>query len=121
MSRSSVKYEDRYTDDLFFLCPAGHHDLHSFPTRRSSDLFPSSHVAAAVVAAVCALRYWARLGQIGRATSELQSHSDLVCRLLLEKKNQLPTVEVPATLRRPCFISCRPRVSSYRLRLGAGL
>src|SRR5438034_2220889 len=25
--------------------------------------------------------------QIGRATSELQSHSDLVCRLLLEKKN----------------------------------
>ena len=26
-------------------------------------------------------------GQIGRAPSELQSHSDLVCRLLLEKKN----------------------------------
>src|SRR5438034_5033307 len=26
--------------------------------------------------------------QIGRATSELQSHSDLVCRLLLEKKKQ---------------------------------
>ena len=25
-------------------------------------------------------------GEIGRATSELQSHSDLVCRLLLEKK-----------------------------------
>src|SRR5947207_9754447 len=25
--------------------------------------------------------------EIGRATSELQSHSDLVCRLLLEKKN----------------------------------
>ena len=30
-------------------------------------------------------------GQIGRATSELQSHSDLVCRLLLEKKkNRYP-------------------------------
>src|SRR5215204_5127250 len=28
----------------------------------------------------------ARRTQIGRATSELQSHSDLVCRLLLEKK-----------------------------------
>ena len=26
-------------------------------------------------------------GEIGRATSELQSRSDLVCRLLLEKKN----------------------------------
>ena len=26
------------------------------------------------------------MGQIGRAQSELQSHSDLVCRLLLEKK-----------------------------------
>src|SRR5215204_7567775 len=30
-------------------------------------------------------RVRARLGQIGRHTSELQSHSDLVCRLLLEK------------------------------------
>ena len=27
--------------------------------------------------------------QIGRATSELQSHSDLVCRLLLEKKKKI--------------------------------
>src|SRR5260221_2951474 len=26
--------------------------------------------------------------EIGRATSELQSHSDLVCRLLLEKKKE---------------------------------
>src|SRR5438034_5391358 len=29
--------------------------------------------------------------QIGRHTSELQSHSDLVCRLLLEKKNNKHT------------------------------
>src|SRR5438034_5535695 len=28
-------------------------------------------------------------GKIGRHTSELQSHSDLVCRLLLEKKKRL--------------------------------
>ena len=28
-------------------------------------------------------------GEIGRHTSELQSHSDLVCRLLLEKKKQI--------------------------------
>src|SRR5438034_494633 len=27
-------------------------------------------------------------------TSELQSHSDIVCRLLLEKKNQLPQVNI---------------------------
>ena len=27
--------------------------------------------------------------KIGRATSELQSHHDLVCRLLLEKKNKI--------------------------------
>ena len=30
--------------------------------------------------------------EIGRDTSELQSHHDLVCRLLLEKKKQQPTV-----------------------------
>src|SRR5438034_4628136 len=29
-----------------------------------------------------------RIAKIGRATSELQSHSDLVCRLLLEKKKK---------------------------------
>ena len=28
-------------------------------------------------------------GKIGRHTSELQSHSDLVCRLLLEKKKKI--------------------------------
>src|SRR2546426_6269188 len=57
--------------------------------------FPSSHVAAAVVAALCALRYWRPLGllltplTVGRSeehTSELQSPCNLVCRLLLEKK-----------------------------------
>src|SRR5260221_9996230 len=29
-------------------------------------------------------------------TSELQSHSDLVCRLLLEKKKKIPELSVPA-------------------------
>src|SRR5260221_6131180 len=29
-----------------------------------------------------------KVDEIGRATSELQSHSDLVCRLLLEKKKR---------------------------------
>src|SRR5438132_7927517 len=67
------------TDDL--------RDIHSFPTRRSSDLV--AHGAGR-----------ARLGTDPRResdrcpgerseehTSELQSHSDLVCRLRLEKKN----------------------------------
>src|SRR5258708_21657929 len=34
-------------------------------------------------------RGWDGLDKIGRATSELQSPDHLVCRLLLEKKNQL--------------------------------
>src|SRR5436190_3577631 len=33
--------------------------------------------------------------QIGRHTSELQSHSDLVCRLLLEKKKEEPQTSRP--------------------------
>ena len=33
-----------------------------------------------------------RKRQIGRAQSELQSHSDLVCRLLLEKKNKYTSI-----------------------------
>src|SRR5437773_9416270 len=38
------------------------------------------------------------LREIGEHTSELQSHHDLVCRLLLEKKNKVhrpPVVQVP--------------------------
>src|SRR5438034_6608073 len=87
-------------------------DLHSFPTRRSSDLRsrPSSGTRG------CELRNLQRLVPAGRPsgfsrdfarvstqlanyrlfplqrseehTSELQSHSDLVCRLLLEKKKK---------------------------------
>src|SRR5436190_24082719 len=90
----------------FFFCWIGvHRDLHSFPTRRSSDL----SVRAAVEPGVAEdgeLQLVTRVDrpveteqelQIDVAglelllrseehTSELQSHSDLVCRLLLEKK-----------------------------------
>src|SRR5438132_1808069 len=68
-------------------------DLHSFPTRRSSDLSAStwSGIAArsrtptpAEPPAPCT-RPMARSEE---HTSELQSHSDLVCRLLLEKKKR---------------------------------
>src|SRR5207248_9537549 len=87
---------------LFFFYGYGHHRaLHSFPTRRSSDLVVVDPVA--LVKEIDGLR---KLGvKIGRNlllsdaahlvlprseehTSELQSPYDLVCRLLLEKKKQ---------------------------------
>src|SRR5207247_9975289 len=91
-------------------------DLHSFPTRRSSDLmskwrldgvgytFPAGSVIAGhsfltlakSISAVTAARYNGTNGttlfdEFPRSeehTSELQSRVDLVCRLLLEKKNK---------------------------------
>src|SRR5438309_5979020 len=88
---------------FFFSCFADHRDLHSFPTRRSSDLLHdmrhncASHMLAAGRAVPDVA---AHLGhstpQITMAvyahrseehTSELQSQFHLVCRLLLEKKN----------------------------------
>src|SRR5438034_6334127 len=76
-------------------------DLHSFPTRRSSDLqlaaqrplpiqrlgrrppreaeVDAAHLRTKARVRVCTVRS-------EEHTSELQSHSDLVCRLLLEKK-----------------------------------
>src|SRR3954449_2561759 len=74
---------------FFFLLYGDHRDLHSFPTRRSSDLparrrspvdvVPVDYVADAVHALAAAPRS-------EEHTSELQSHSHLVCRLLFEKK-----------------------------------
>src|SRR5438552_13209637 len=68
---------------FFFYCCGDHRDLHSFPTRRSSDL-PR-----------CTKRRgwpcWKRRRAACRSeehTSELQSPDHLVCRLLLEKKKQ---------------------------------
>src|SRR5438034_3575473 len=76
---------------FFFSCYADPRDLHSFPTRRSSDLGRSATSPA------CAWRHPPAPPPPARAvcprseehTSELQSHSDLVCRLLLEKKKEL--------------------------------
>src|SRR5438477_8390530 len=99
---------------LFFLFlfyrPADHRHLHSFPTRRSSDLFErleqrgllAADVRAGaamdrelerVLASRHALPEVAALVRSEEHTSELQSHVNLVCRLLLEKKktNRLHT------------------------------
>src|SRR5699024_11384376 len=80
-----------------------HRDLHSFPTRRSSDLTRLTAASTASTSPIpsrtatwsnffiralsCAARPY--LGRSEEHTSELQSRFDLVCRLLLEKKNLL--------------------------------
>src|SRR5438034_7791071 len=82
--------------------------LLSFPTRRSSDLLGALKNGAAVVRehepplrVVEERRIVAAADRLVAAnairseehTSELQSHSDLVCRLLLEKKHDLSVRE----------------------------
>src|SRR5690349_23025857 len=90
-----------------------HRDLHSFPTRRSSDLrVPSTdggmyayarHEFGDFAGYMTAWCYWITCWAGNAAirseehTSELQSRRDLVCRLLLEKKNR--TSQLAARLR----------------------
>src|SRR5690348_17800576 len=78
---------------FFFKCYGDHRDLHSFPTRRSSDLIDAARSGDAELALellgtfrlLCAHRHGAA-GRSEEHTSELQSPVHLVCRLLLEKK-----------------------------------
>src|SRR5699024_12377417 len=73
-----------------FPCSADPRDPHSFPTRRSSDLESTRSMAMIVVAPIAAAAMIAEEPTAPRSeehTSELQSRFDLVCRLLLEKKN----------------------------------
>src|SRR5438876_9077180 len=87
-----------------FYCYVAHRHLHSFPTRRSSDLgastrgtaaargrAPSSTEGRRAAAGSSSRRNGAR--RTGRRseehTSELQSPVHLVCRLLLEKKKKI--------------------------------
>src|SRR5207248_8828362 len=93
----------------FFYCSRPHRDLHSFPTRRSSDLSSGlgqglalAKATAASTASRPSRSIWARTAAVATPcscnlvqeqrseehTSELQSPYDLVCRLLLEKKNK---------------------------------
>src|SRR5690606_42151565 len=102
---------------FFSYCLGVHLDLHSFPTRRSSDLFSSAdgqqHLCRLVQETI--VQFEPRLSSVSvsiaedknpldrilklriRATrseehtSELQSRENLVCRLLLEKKKQKST------------------------------
>src|SRR5438105_15852428 len=81
---------------FFFYGYGDHRDLHSFPTRRSSDLRHADRLALEI-----AHRLDLAVGEDDHAedglaclrseehTSELQSRVDLVCRLLLEKKKKI--------------------------------
>src|SRR5688572_31892710 len=61
-----------------------------FPTRRSSDLrLREFGWIASLLTILCLPPYQLlRRAQIGEHTSELQSQSNVVCRLLLEKKRR---------------------------------
>src|SRR5947208_12704074 len=106
---------------FFFSCSGDHRDLHSFPTRRSSDLaltvYYPSHRFGVLGGAVYLVDY----GDLDRTdsasntiariaprnieflrseehTSELQSPDHLVCRLLLEKKNKKTILHITHNL-----------------------
>src|SRR5438445_4354758 len=101
---------------FFLLSEAGdHRDLHSFPTRRSSDLgtgadlmpcraqggkcataanwrvFSALEIPARSVSSP-GIRTRVRVSRSEEHTSELQSRQYLVCRLLLEKKKTTPDI-----------------------------
>src|SRR5437763_8364657 len=79
---------------FFFYCSAAPRDLHSFPTRRSSDLAPvTNRCTIALAGSTSSIGTGATGDDAGARseehTSELQSPMYLVCRLLLEKKNKI--------------------------------
>src|SRR5437879_9390923 len=92
---------------FFFSYYGAHPDLHSFPTRRSSDLCGWGKPARRISQTVCPApegsghargrrrdNPWpaAKGRRSEEHTSELQSPMYLVCRLLLEKKKNMTTL-----------------------------
>src|SRR5690606_41597331 len=77
---------------FFFCCTVHPRDLHSFPTRRSSDLAVPPPAPAAPADARPSPPPRAppaeAMARSEEHTSELQSRENLVCRLLLEKKKK---------------------------------
>src|SRR5699024_12633074 len=107
-----VVFRDLFTSSYY--SHFSHHFLHSFPTRRSSDLpIPINTIFDILIFSSCStaincstisplLKFLIKLIPVDAQnlhpilhpirseehTSELQSRFDIVCRLLLEKKNQ---------------------------------
>src|SRR5262245_65800063 len=85
---------------VFFQSDADPRGLHSFPTRRSSDLTSGRDMRSAPMVAIVSTSAsmsaggrptsmrWSTRSRSEEHTSELQSLRHLVCRLLLEKKNK---------------------------------
>src|SRR5690606_42130850 len=103
---------------FFFYCDAAHRDLHSFPTRRSSDLtrinaavrehdmnysvFIAGLKKASIELDCKVLADLAVRDRSEEHTSELQSRENLVCRLLLEKK-KLKDINIVKKGRMHCY------------------
>src|SRR5438093_7032543 len=98
---------------FLFLCFVSHLDLHSFPTRRSSDLRlalverlpPQAEEEVEAGAVTEGNRAQIQVDTARRTveglrseehTSELQSLTNLVCRLLLEKKKKRTRSSAPS-------------------------
>src|SRR5438105_10189543 len=106
---------------FFFHRSAPHRYLHSFPTRRSSDLDSIAVDIARMIDHDAAGELWDRykrgernvftrkLYRSEEHTSELQSRVDLVCRLLLEKKKPISSpIRWPSTPATPCPSTTKP-------------
>src|SRR5207247_9254200 len=74
---------------VLFLCCDQHRHLHSFPTRRSSDLVRTAVGSSRIKMSTPRYKAFRISTRSEEHTSELQSRVDLVCRLLLEKKNRM--------------------------------
>src|SRR5437867_10195651 len=95
-SRRSCRCSSWARCTFFFCRSSTYRDLHSFPTRRSSDL--DSDLPGRDRRRGGLVRRRRTSPRSEEHTSELQSPYDLVCRLLLEKKNQSQLVS-PERLR----------------------
>src|SRR2546421_8970952 len=73
----------------------------SLPVAPRKRLFAACDRAIAAATDALKIRHAIGLGRSEEHTSELQSRSDLVCRLLLEKKKKLETVCNMLTDRQP--------------------
>src|SRR5437762_10379935 len=78
---------------FIFQCSRHHRDLHSFPTRRSSDLLRRAVDERRRRGPRRRDRSRCRRRRSEEHTSELQSPMYLVCRLLLEKKKNSPVAD----------------------------